>query len=92
MNKDMTYEQIFATSRDRMEEIMKEVHEKYKNDTMFEHALLNDPTETLKKEGLKLQPDIAFKLLKQKKRQNCYQIMLSHYILEINKIYYRWNI
>jgi hypothetical protein len=31
---------------------------------MFEHALLNDPTETLKKEGLKLQPGIRFQIIK----------------------------
>ena len=64
MNKDMTYDQLFATSRDRMEEIVKEVFEKCKNDKVFDQALHNDPTETLKKEGLELQPGISFQIVK----------------------------
>jgi hypothetical protein len=64
MNKDMTYEQLFAISRDRIGEIMKEVFEKCKNDKKFEQVMLNDPTGTLKKEGLELQPGISFQIVK----------------------------
>jgi hypothetical protein len=70
MNKDMTYDQIFATSQDRMIEIMKRVHEKCKNDKIFEQVLLNNPTETLKKEGLELQKDISFQIVKTKEEAN----------------------
>lgn len=61
---NMTYEQLYATSRERMEEIMKVVREKCKNDKIFEQELFKYPTETLKKEGLKLQPDICFQFVK----------------------------
>jgi hypothetical protein len=70
MNKDMTYDQIFATSQDRMIEIMKRVHEKCKNDKIFEQVLLNNPTETLKKEGLELQNGISFQIVKTKEEAN----------------------
>jgi hypothetical protein len=64
MNNDMTYDQLFVTSRDRMEEIMKAVLEKCDNDKIFEQALLSDPTETLKKEGLELQPGMSVQIVK----------------------------
>lgn len=70
MKKEMTYEQIFVTSRDEMEEIMKEVREKYKNDKVFERNLISNPTETLKKEGLELQKGISFQIVKTEEEAN----------------------
>jgi hypothetical protein len=64
MKKDMSYDQIFATSRNKTEEIMKTVREKCINDKVFEQDLLNKPTETLQKEGLELQKGIRFQVVK----------------------------
>jgi hypothetical protein len=64
VNNNMTHDQMYAISRDRMEEIMKEVRNRCKNDKVFEQELIQDPTETLKKEGLKLQPGISFQVTK----------------------------
>lgn len=66
----MTYDQIFATSRDKMEEIMKEVHEKCINDKGFEQELFSNPTETLKKKGLELQPGMSFQIVKTEEEVN----------------------
>jgi hypothetical protein len=67
MNKEKTYDQLFATSRDKMKEIMKEVFEKCKNDKIFERELLNNPTETIKKEGLELKPGVSIQIIKTEK-------------------------
>lgn len=60
----MKFEQIFAISQDKAEEIMKRVGEKYKNDKVFKQELHSNATETLRKEGLELQSGISFKFVK----------------------------
>lgn len=59
----MKFGQFFTISEEKVEEIMKRVGEKCKNDKSFELELHNHPTETLKKEGLELQPGMRFQVV-----------------------------
>ncbi len=60
----MRYDQIFATSQNKMKDIMKKVIERCQNDKIFEEDLRNNPTEILQKEGLELQPGIRIQIIK----------------------------
>lgn len=64
MKKDMKHDRIFALPQDQVSEIMNRVTEKYKNDPTFKKNLIIHPTETLKEEGLELQPGLSIQIVK----------------------------
>jgi hypothetical protein len=66
MKTDLKFDEIFFTSRNKIEEIMNAVVEKRRIDKDFDHKLLHNPTETLQKEGLELQKGFSIQIVKTK--------------------------
>lgn len=63
MNKDMNYNQVFVTPINITKQIMTTAHEKCINDSLFKQNFLEDPTDILEKEGLKLHKGFSFRFV-----------------------------
>ncbi|WP_133128365.1 hypothetical protein [Legionella nagasakiensis] len=63
MKEGMKYEDIFAMPKDELESIINVIKHKCKNDEEFKTRLKENPTDVLNAEGIRLQPNIRFKLV-----------------------------
>ena len=63
MKEGMKYEDIFAMPQENLIQCMQKINLKCKNDEEFKQQLKDNPTETLKKEGVQLQPNIRFQTI-----------------------------
>lgn len=63
MNKDINYNQVFVTPINITKQIMTTAHEKCINDSLFKQNFLENPTDTLQKEGLKLHKGFSFRFV-----------------------------
>jgi hypothetical protein len=86
MSNDRSHDQIFSTSQDKVEDIMKKVFEKYKTDKTFEQNLIKNPTGTLKKEGLELKPGFSFQIVKTIEEANSLPVNIIPLLFENKKV------